>query len=358
MKLQQLAVLVGLMFNSRFVVEPAQAGETPAKDENKADAVTSFALEGKRAGRKIAAALGKADATIREVLTNWGEKFAAFSTSASRNEAMTLFLEGYAQGFIPEGMRDDDPAMRSKKDYAKTMKTQARAILEAFCLSNHEGKVVPISPASEWKQKLNDKGERLWHTAEGVETTDSKLGLKGPVLDKPEKLPGDWLKGFQGGYGAWYKYANNMRRGGQGGTGASSNTSTATSNRPRSTTVAQHKEIVEERIPHMVSNQLSEVIERATGQLAQRDNSEVLLFREVAHICNVIKARAKDEKIVQIAAQMFDMAEQAVSTLQVADAQKGKFQAPQPAQAGESKPQNTGAETLRGDAAPKTGTHG
>lgn len=354
MKLTQIAALVGVLFTPRFVVEPAQSGESPADEPVNVDKVESFAAEGKKAGRKIAAVLGKADATIRSVLTAWGEKFASMSTKASRDEALTLFLEGYAQGFIPEGMKDEDPAIRSKKDYAKTMKTQARAILEAFCLSNHEGKIVPVSPSSEWKVKTNEKGEKLYLNADGVETIDSKLGVQGAVLVKPEKLPAQWLKDFQGGYAAWYKYANNLRR----GTGGASNTSTATSNRPRSTTVAQHQEIVKDRIPHMVSNQLSEVIEVATGQLAMRDNSAVLLFREVAHICNVIKARSHDEKIINIASEMFDKAEQAVSMLQVAETQKGKFQTPQPAQAGESKPQNTGAEVLRGDAQPKTGTHG
>lgn len=311
-----------------WVVEPSQA---EASDENKIpeQGVQSFTLEGQKAGKKISGLMGKADSTARDILTKWGEYFRNMQSATNRVESMSLWLEGYAQGF------------GNNKDSAKVMKSNAKAVFEAFCI---EGK---LSPTSTWIHRKDEKGNLLYFVdkdkgeIEGNITTDSKIG-KYPVIDKPEAEAPELLKKFEGGYGKWVKFAGELRRGG----GGSSDTSTGTTSRaPRPMNVGQHSEIIG-RLPTANGDQLASVVEKATTELAKRQGGAVLMFREIAHIANVLKAQAGlDKKLVEIAANIFDMAEAGVSAIQVAETQTGKFSTvPAPAQSGQ-----TAAQVLRGD---------
>lgn len=350
MKLKQIAALVALVWSPLFVVDPAQSGNTEEDDKTKnaeGEGIVSFVLEGQKAGKRVFGAMDKATTTAREVLSHWGEKFAEFQTERSRDEAMSLWLDGYAQAW-------------ANKDSAKVNKAWAKSVLLAFCIKGE------LSPQSLWTHRKDDKGNLLYFIdadkgdVEGNVTTDSKIG-KYAVIDKPKAKSAELLKNFKGGFGEWVKFAGKLNKG-DGVTGAS-NTSTGqqqqasgSPGRTRVMTTGQHTDILD-RIPTANADQLSSVIEKSTAQLAARDNSELLLFREIAHIANVLKAKAKDAAMIEIAANIFDQAEGAVARLQVAAA--GKAPVPQPATGGKAPEQAQSGKVEQSAASQlRTGTGG
>ena len=226
------------------VVPEGNAGETPK----------SWAEQGKIAGLKIAAILGKAETVMQEVFLHFAKQIAGTPSAED-------WLTGYSQAFEVEQTR-------------KNRKSEANAVFKAWA-SNHSVERVDLS------------------CAENIE-----LAKKGTPV-KVSKTTREWLEGYKGGYHGFIQLARDMAP------KSTSDASKTGTTKVRTLTEKTAKKMVEE-MAFATPQQADAVITASIAKVKALPGATHKMFGHIIGLCNEIKAISNNVAELDAASAIID----------------------------------------------------
>lgn len=271
------------------------------------DHVKSWAEEGKKAGSFAQQAFTAAESSVMKMLLTIAAIIAGHPSQED-------FLTGYATAW-------------SNPNTAKSRKTDARAVMDAYALKDAEGKGIVVEFVVGYEKN-----------PDGTAKLDDK---KMPTPIKESKTAQEWLTSYEGDFAGFLKLARDLRN---RGTGKESR-GTAVSRKAK-VTDTQFSNIME-NIPVMTLNQAHSTITEAAKQVAKMPNWERAVLAEMELFANQLKT--SNQPIFQnAAAEIIDTLNglrdalgkddaakaqaQREAAAQLHGTAKGDFKAPAPAQ--------------------------